>query len=206
MIINLYEGKINEPTPNKLIIRPIYRLWRQLPSGSWSNNTTDILNNTEYTMNLTQKRAMQNCISGYSQTISYYTFVVQFDNGIEKNLMDFIQSNDTISIEATGRRNNIGGSWYNSYFVDSWPTEINDYSYTAGSTAATVIKTVTFNKQHFNNSITIQDGTVLQGLNFYVSTGRPSSAVSGGIWLEMIWTSCYINGTYIPIQLEDWPS
>lgn len=200
MIINsIVGGGLSWPT--KLVVVPYARRTKVYSSGSWVDDPSVIETNTDYsntTNSFTQKTKV-----GDTQTVSYYKFYVEFDNGQRKELWDLLNENKTIDINATGNRTYTAsaGGW-NSYFVSNLGDDGTYNLVNGGSSSSTITRTFTLNKSHFPYTQS-STGVNLTGIIFYVSTYNSTSA-STYVQVGITINSISIDGVALPIEVKPW--
>lgn len=206
MIINSVVGGNNRSLrmPVRLVIKNLYRVRTPRPGTTWTNDKTTVLQYTSF--NYQGGWEQQQVLSAGSQTVSYYSFKMELGDGSYVDLMDYLKEGCTVTISISGQRNNQNGL-FNSYFKTVSGRE-DAYTIVAGSTSTLVTKTITFSASDFNKSTTAVDGTVLNGLVLYVSTGDSPPDNTSGNGGQYVWLSCTgmtIDGISFPVQwTDDW--
>lgn len=210
MIINTHLSVKKFRIPATLIVRPIYRITRtwdsQLHPSGWSSDLEVIDNYTTYQISSENGYVTQTTTKRMAQTLSYYQLLVDIGNNVEVGLMNYIKHDNKVVLTMSGTRSNTTG-FYNSYYIDNGSPDA-EYWVIAGSTETSVTnKELIINPNHFNLTTTAVDGTVLDGLIFYISTGDAPSYTTGvgGQQLQITWESASIDGIVLPVEIEDWP-
>jgi len=207
MIQNMVYGS-GSKWPSKIVISPFARITKTYSSGSWTDDYATLYTNAKY--EIVGKYFYHQTVKADTQSISYYKFYVEFEDGSKKELWDFVNAGKEVTINVTGAAdyNNANYDSWNTCFCSSLTTEDPDGTYHVVYSSPTRVvnatKSITLNKEHFPYSQTGVNNISLTGINFYVSTYNSGNSDSYKSGAKITINSITIDEVSLPIEIQQW--